>query len=185
MMDKLSPEWLFERHSEQVIRKWLGQLRYFYYKRAWGGHANDGDEFQTAFLYTDRQDLIHKLGQLGITLNVIPDDFPRPVIGQTYPAAEFAKFKNAIREHPDLEQPGHSILFGYQTFIWIYSNSIRITLSGTRDGNCYDVSQDDFEACLELEKHFDNLDWQNIADKSPEKSACCISRSKYPELYRQ
>ncbi len=183
-MDKLSHKWLFERHSEQVIRKWIGQLQYFYYKRAWGGHANDGDEFQTAFLYTDRQDLVNKLGLLGLVLNVIPDDFPRPVTGQSYPAVEFSKFKNEIREHPGFEQPGRSVLFGHQTFIWVYSNSIHIRISGTGDGNYYDVSQDDFEACLQLEKHFDHLAWQNIVDKSLEESVCCVSPGKYPELYQ-
>jgi hypothetical protein len=39
----------FERHSKQTIREWLRQLRYFIIKRAWGGHAGDGDEFQVAF----------------------------------------------------------------------------------------------------------------------------------------
>jgi len=62
-IEKLSDNWLFERHSKQTIREWLGQLRYYYFKRAWGGHANDGDEFQAAFAFTDRQDLQYKIGQ--------------------------------------------------------------------------------------------------------------------------
>ena len=182
-IEKLSDNWLFERHSKRTIKEWLGQLRYFYFKRAWGGHANDGDEFQVAFTFTNRQDLMDKLEQVDLRLKTIPDDFPRPVIGQSYPAAEFEKFKNEIKLYPDLEQPGHSVVFGQKVFIWVYDNSFQLTVSGTKDGNRYEVSEDDFKACLELENHFDKLGWKNIVDNSLEKSVCCISQTKYPELY--
>lgn len=182
-IEQLSDNWLFQRHSERIISAWLRQLRYFYFKRAWGGHANDGDEFQVAFSFTDRQDLINKIGQLGLTLNTIPDDFPRPVPGQSYPADEFHHFKNEIKYFPDLEQPGHSVIFGHKVFIWVHDNSIHITISGTRDDNRYEVTEDDLKVGIELEKHFDNLGWHNIIDKSLEKSVCCISQAKYPALY--
>jgi|LakMenEpi03Aug12_release.lakeMendotaPanAssembly.Ray.scaffolds.fasta_scaffold11422_2 hypothetical protein len=182
-IEKLSDNWLFERHSKQTIREWLRQLRYFYFKRAWGGHANDGDEFQVAFAFTDRQDLLNKIGQLGLTLNTIPDDFPRPIIGKPYPADEYNKFKNEIKQFTGLEQPGHSVIFGHKAFVWVNDNSIQITISGTRDDNRYEVTGDDLNVCIELEKQFDNLVWQKIIDKSLEKSVCCISQTKYPELY--
>jgi len=184
-IDKLSDNWLFERHSKQTIIEWLSQLRYFYYKRAWGGHANDGDEFQVAFIFSDRQDLINKVRLLGLTLNTIPDDYPKPLIGQSYPSEEFAKFKNGIKKFPDLEQIGHATIFEHKVFIWIHDNSINITIAGTKDENRYEVSKDDFEVCLKLESQFDNLDWKNIIDKSLEKSVCCISKEKYPELYKE
>lgn len=182
-IDRLSDNWLFQQHSKQTIREWLRQLRYFYFKRAWGGHANDGDEFQVAFSVVDRQDLIDKIGQLGLTLNTISDDFPKPVIGQSYPASEFEKFKSEIKLHPDLEQPRYSTVFGHKTYIWVYDNSFQLTISGTKDDNRYEVSNDDFKFCLELEQHFDQLDWKKIIDNSLEKNVCCISQTKYPELY--
>jgi hypothetical protein len=182
-IEKLSDNWLFERHSKQTIREWLSKLRYFYFKRAWGGHANDGDEFQIGFSFTDRQDLIYKIGQLGLTLNTIPNDFPRPVIGQPYTAEEYREFKSEIKPFSDLEQPGHSIIFGHKAFIWVHDNSIRITISGTRDNNLYEVTEDDLKVCIELEKQFDYLGWLNIIDRSLEKSVCCISQTKYPQLY--
>jgi len=184
-IDKLSDNWLFQQHSKQTIREWVKQLRYFYFKRAWGGHANDGDEFQVAFSFTGRQDLSDKLGQLSLALNTIPDDFPRPVIGQSYPSTEFEKFKNEIKAYPNLEQPGHSTVFGHKTFIWVYDNSFQLSVSGTKDGNRYEVSDDDFKACLDLENHFDKLNWKNIVDNSLETDVCCISQTKYPELYGQ
>jgi hypothetical protein len=182
-IEKLSDNWLFEQHSKQTIREWLRQLSYFYFKRAWGGHANDGDEFQVAFLYTDRQDLLNKIGQLGLILNTIPNDFPRPLVGQSYSTDEFNQFKNEIKKFTDLEQPGHSIIVGQKAFVWVYDNSIQITISGTRDDNYYEVTEEDLKVCIELEKQFDILGWQKIIDKSLEKSVCCISQSKYPELY--
>ena len=126
---------------------------------------------------------INKIGLLGLTLNTIPNDFPRPVIGQAYTGEEYSKFKSEIRQFPNLEQPGHSIIFGHKVFIWVYENAINISISGTKDNNRYEVTQNDFEVCLELEKHFENLGWLNIIDKSLEKSVCCISQTKYPELY--
>jgi len=182
-IDKLSDNWLYKKHSKQTISEWLRQLRYFYFKRAWGGHANDGDEFQVAFIFSDRDDLVYKMQLLGITLNIIPDDFPKPIIGKSYTMAEFEKFKSEIERFPNLEQPGHSTIFGRKVFIRIFENSIKISIAGTKDNNRYEVTNEDFLVCLELETQFDNLGWQNIIDKSLEKSVCCVSQSKYPELY--
>lgn len=158
-------------------------MRYFSFKRAWGGHANDGDEFRVAFTFTDRRDLITKVGQLGLTLNTIPDDFPRPVVGKSYPSEEYKKFKNEIKQFKDLEQPGLTMIFGHTVLVWITNNSIQITISGTRDGNHYEVTEDDLKVCMELEKIFDNLDWKKDIDKSLDESVCCISRTNYPELF--
>lgn len=184
-LEKLSDNWLFQRHDQRKIKAWLRQLRYFYFKRAWGGHANDGDEFQAAFSFTDRQDLINKGGQLGLTLNTIPEDFPRPVTGQPYTADEYDKFKNEIKQFTDLEQPGHAVIFGHKAFIWVHNHSIHITISGTLDNNRYEVTEDDLNVCIELEKQFDRLGWKKTVDKSLEESVCCISQAKYPELYEE
>lgn len=183
--DKLQDNWLFKHHSKKTISEWLQHLRYFYFKRAWGGHANDGDEFQVAFLFSDRQALKSKIGQIGLVLNTIPNDFPRPVMRQPYQADEYNKFKSEIKQFPDLEQPGHSIILGHKTFVRVHNSSINIVISGTRDDNRYEVTEDDLKVCIELEKHFDNLGWQKITYKSLEESVCYISQTKYPELYTE
>ena len=61
---RLSDSWLFERHSKEEIRRWVDNLRYSYFKRAWGGHANDGDEFTLTLTYKDRDDLVNILKSL-------------------------------------------------------------------------------------------------------------------------
>lgn len=173
---KLSDDWLFQRHSKETIKKWLRQLRYFYLKRAWGGHANDGDEFQVAFLFTDREDLQEKMKQLGVTLHTI---------GDADTAGDSIPLKHEIKQYTDLEQPGHCTIFGQNVFLWVYNNSIHITISGSRDGNRYEVTEDDLKVCIALEKHFDTLGWEKIIDTSLEKNICCISQKNYPELYVQ
>ncbi|WP_435354953.1 hypothetical protein [Emticicia sp. SJ17W-69] len=182
-IDKLSESYLFQQHSKQTVKLWIKQLKYFHFKRAWGGHANDGDEFQVAFSFTDREDLINKIEQIGFSLNIIPPDFPRAIIGHSYTGTEFTKFKSEIKEFPDLEQPGHKNIFGCNTFIWVYESFIKIKVAGTKDGNLYEVSEEDFGICKILESYFDKLNWSNFLDKSLEDNACCISQKRYPELY--
>lgn len=43
--------------------------------------------------------------------------------------------------------------------MWVSEYHIEISVSGTKDGNLYDVSEADLEVCLELEKHFEVLGW--------------------------
>lgn len=177
-IEKLSNAWLFQQHTQQTVKKWVQQLRFFYFKRAWGGQANDGDEFQVAFLFTDKQDLIHKVEQLGLTLPTMPNDSQNPLTTTIYSPSKIPQF-------PDLAQLGHCIVFGHKAFVWVNNYSIHIGISGTKDNNYYEVTEDDFNACLELEKHFEHLDWQKNLDKSLEENVCCLSRIKYPELYEE
>ena len=182
-IENLQDGWLFQRHSKQLLSEWVKQLRYFHFIRAWGGHANDGDSFKAAFNYEGRQDLVDRLEQLGVTLEIIPDNYPRLVIGQPYPYEEFEKFKSEIRGHEDLEQPKYRVVFGHSVFIWVSENGIEISVSGTKDGDRYEVSSADFDVCLNLEKDFDGLGWMKFLDKTIEQNVCCISPSRYPELF--
>lgn len=153
-IDKLSDIWLYQRHSKQTIKAWVNHLKYFYFIRAWGGHANDGDTFKVGINYTDKEDLIFRLGQLELTLDVRPEDFP-----------------------------AYSTIFGYKAFVCIYDNTIEISISGTKDENYYEVTEADYKVCLELESKFDTLNWYKLTDKTLEKKVCCVSKTKYPELF--
>jgi hypothetical protein len=72
-MDQLPFDYLFRRHSPETVRRWVNALRYGYYVRAAGGHANDGDEFWINLKYTDDRDLddiatrLHLAKKEGIT----------------------------------------------------------------------------------------------------------------------
>jgi hypothetical protein len=176
-LDKLSEDYICERHPKSEIMQWVNSLRYFLFKRAWGGHANDGDEFQLWIRFADETDLVDKLRQLGITLNRLPDDTPKPIIGKAYSHEEYEDFKSEIPNFPHWEQPMHREIFGESVFVWVHKgNQIEINISGY-----YEVSAADFEKCARLEKHLDVLDWAQYADRKTD--VCIISKEKYPEFY--
>jgi len=178
------PDWyIFELHSKETIAKWARQLHYFYFVRAWGGHANDGDTFQAGIVYKDRTDLKDKLAKLDIVPGVIGPDDPQPVIGQSYPGTEFVKFKSSVYTFPDMEQPGHVTIAGQPVFVTVRSTSIAFSVSGIADGNLYEVTEADFNACLKIEEVFKQLNWQPFKDSSLEQSSSCISALSYPEFY--
>lgn len=182
-MDK-RPDWyMFESHSMQEVARWVQKLNYFYFVRAWGGHANDGDTFQAGILFTDRTDLEEKLSKLGIVPGVIGPDDPQPIIGKSYPGTEFMKFKTPVRIFPDMEQPGHVNLAGQKAFVTVGNGTINFSVSGRADNNLYEVSEADFLACMKIEKVFEHLNWQTFKDTSPEQRSSCVSPSSYPEFY--
>ena len=178
------PDWyMFERHSKETIASWVRRLHYFYFVRAWGGHANDGDEFQAGIVFKNRLDLEDKLSQLGIVPGVISKNDAQPVIGKAYPASEFETFKIAVRQFPELEQPGHSTIAGQHVYVSIGSTAIDFSVSGTADNNSYEVSEADFEVCLKIEEVFENLNWRPFKDESFERNSSCVSQVNYPEFY--
>lgn len=136
-MQKLPESYLFIEHSRDTVSNWARQLKYFYFLRAWGGHANDDDTFQAGILYKDRLDLEDKLAALGIVPGLIGPDDPQPVPGQSYRGDEFARFKRAVYKYPDMEQPGLVTIAGQKVFVQIGSSAIDFSVSGTADHNIY------------------------------------------------
>jgi hypothetical protein len=182
-LDKLKPAYLFETHSKGEIIKWATNLHYFYFIRAWGGHANDGDRFEAVIKYADRQDLINKLAKLDISFQKIPEDYPEPIVGKAYSTNEFETFKNSIKDFRDLEQPGNTCVKGIKCFIWIESGEILFSISGTDDNNPYNVSNADFESCKSLERIFDANNFKDVKGTGIERQPNCVSESNYPNLF--
>jgi hypothetical protein len=180
MIDKLSDTWICQSHSKEKISSWVKNLKYFYFKRAWGGHANDGDEFITHIDFDN--DLKSKLITLGLEIKEIPDDYPRPVVGKSYTGEEYSKFKSEI---PGLkiEQPCHISLFGIKCFVYV-TNGIEIKLSGGKDNNPYEVSDVDFENCMLIEKELDRIGL--IPDRSGkyETSVTYLTKRLYEDYYK-
>jgi hypothetical protein len=183
MSYKPSLAYLFEKHSQQEVTSWAAQLRYFYFFRAAGGHANDGDELRAGICYTDKADLEFKLGLLGIIPGKITAEDPQPQLGKSYQSNEFSLFKTPVSHFPDLKQPGHIVITKISLFVWITPQIMQFSVSGQLDGNLYEVSQADFEACIKLEELFDQLAWQPFKDDSIAQSVQCISKTGYPELF--
>ncbi len=182
-IQRLSDEWLFERHSENQIRKWVNNLRYSYFKRAWGGHANDGDEFKLILSYKDKNDLFDILKRLDIKLKSIPLGHPKPISGKSYTQDEFSVFKSEINDFPDYEQPKQVNINGIKCYCWIDRGNISFTLSGGQDGDFYEVTETDFENCKKLEQLITKLGLTDKVSRVLEDSVTCISKKKYSELF--
>jgi len=182
MIDKLSDSWICETHSKAMISNWVNNLKYFYYKRAWGGHANDGDEFIAHIDFENDDDLMSKLIALGIEIKKIPNDFPRPIVGKTYAGDEYSKFKPEIAKLK-IEQPCHTSIFGVKCFVYV-SRGIEIKISGGLDGNLYEVSDVDFENCKLLESGFEKAGIKPYRDSMYESNILYISKLLYSDYYK-
>ncbi len=66
LSDKHSRDWLCQQHSFDKIKHWVNSLSFVYFFRAFGGHANDSDTFETRFTYTNKNDLEKILMKLDI-----------------------------------------------------------------------------------------------------------------------
>ena len=181
--EKFSDKWLFQNHSKNEIMSWIQNLKYFNFFRAWGGHNNDGDRFEVTFNFNSKQDLLEKLNRLGVIINFVPADTPQPVVGVSYPSSEYWKFKSLVRQFPDIEQPGGTIINDIPCSIYIGENYFQISVAGTKDGDYYSVTNSDFEVAKQLESFFETLSPKLERDFEIEKNAACISQTKYPELY--
>ncbi len=183
MNEKYPDEYLFETHSKNQIKKWTSTLKYGFFKRAWGGHAGDGDEFGIWLKYKNQTELFDILKTLGVKLKIISKNQPRPIQGKSYMGEEFQKFKTAIKDYPEFEQPLHTKIHLIPCFIWIENEIIAITFSGAKDGNLYQVSKEDFENCLQVEKIITDVNLKKYVSTDYEKSIMYISKNKYPELF--
>lgn len=176
---RLSDGYLFERHPKEQIRRWVNDLKYSYFKRAWGGHANDGDEFILTLKYTDKNDLLDILKRLGIKLNSLPEDHPKPLSGKSY----VGEFKSEISDFPEYEQPKHIDLNGIRCYCWIENGKISFNLSGGQDGDLYEVTEIDFENCKRLEQLVTDKNLTDSVSRDFEDRVTFISRTWYQDLF--
>lgn len=182
-LDKISEERLFQNNTKEEIKRWCQNLRYFHYMRSRGGHNCEGDSFCVYFKYTEREDLINKLEQIGVSLNQLEEGFIAFDPFESYSIDDLDKLKITIAHFSDLEQPQYVDVFGYKAHIWVISGRFEISISGTGDGQTYKVSEDDFKVCLHLEEQFEKLNWSSILDEDIKQQIHCISKEKYPELF--
>jgi hypothetical protein len=179
---KFSDNYLFETHSKEEIRRWNSQLKYGFFKRAWGGHANDGNEFGISLKFDNENELLHICKSLNIKLKLLPENYPKPIKGKGYTPKEYQKFKNEITDFPQYEQPSHIKLNDSSCHCWISNQRIRLTIHGA-SGNSYEVIEKDFEFCLKIETLITKKGIAKYVDFNFENSSTIISRERYPELF--
>ncbi len=182
-MSKFTEERLFQNHTKEQIMHWCQHLNFFHFMRARGAHYCESDSFCAHFSYSNLDDLNQKLGQLGVTLKTLDkNSIPFDPFG-SYSIDDLDKIKYTIQGNNNLEQPQEVIVFDQKVHIWVQQSCFEISISGSKNDSNYEVSDKDFEVCLDLEKEFERLDWQQHLDSDITNHAHCISRKLYPELY--
>lgn len=179
-IDKLSDDWLFRRHSKDTIKRWVNGLKYSYYNRAWGGHANDGDSFVLTLIYAGKADMLDILQRLGITLNVIPEGHPKPVPGKAYSYDEWQLYKHRIEDYPEYERPGRVSINGISTHCEIHNGNIRFSFLSQEDP--YEVTEAEFIRCKKLEALVEEKNLTGKVSRDAERIVTCISKTRYKEL---
>lgn len=182
-LDKISDDRLFQHNTREEIMYWCQNLHYFHYMRARGGHNCEGDSFSVYLKYNDREDLISRLSQIGIQINRLGEEDIAFDPFESYSIDDLDKLKITIAHFNDLIQPQYVEIFGYKAHVWVIADKFEISISGSKDGQIYKVSEEDFKVCQALEKEFDNLGWNTILDYDIKSQIHCISEEKYPELF--
>ncbi|NLZ73524.1 MAG: hypothetical protein GX905_06870 [Bacteroidales bacterium] len=182
-LDKLGEGQLYENHNRSTLRRWCESLNFFHYMRARRGHNCEGDTFAAHFTHDDREDLIDKLNQLGIELKKVSTEDLVFDPFKSYSFDDLDRIKYTIPGFDDLIQPNQEVIFGYSVHMCVQQNHFEIIVVGTKTGSAYEVTEEDFNSCLAIEKEFKRLNWQRFLDAEIKKQPHCISEYLYPELY--
>ena len=183
-IDKMPEERIFQNNTKEEVIRWSRNLHFFHYMRDRGGHNCEGDSFCAYFRFSGREDLMQKLSAIGVVMHKLEEGFIAFDPFESYSFDDLDKLKITITQFNDLEQPQYVDIFGHKAHIWVLDDRFEISVSGTKDGQIYKVSEDDFRVCLDLEKQFEAMGWKSILDEEIKLQAHCISKEKYPELFR-
>jgi hypothetical protein len=168
--------YLFESHSEDILRNWANRLSFFRFFRAYGGHANDGDSLDAAFRYQNFEQLQRFLEAMGVSLVKYDEKPPQPEPGVSYSADEFAKFLSLIPNSRWIQQPEHCTIEGQNVFIWCANEIMKISIS---DG--YWVTESNVVAAEVVEKAIENCDLERIDPPVNTKHYICPQH--YPKYF--
>ncbi|KAA0022339.1 hypothetical protein [Antrihabitans cavernicola] len=176
MKDSRWHQYLFEQHSPDRLQTWARSLRYFRFCRAYGGHANDGDQLLVAIGFDGVDDLLSVCDGLGITL-AAPGG-PAPVTGVTYTGAEWAKLAFPIQAFPQFAQPGWVRLADHNVHVHV-GHDVRI--SAADEDERYDVTETAVAAAQRIEGLLAPIQGRII--DPPQNDRNCICPQQYPEFW--
>jgi hypothetical protein len=142
--------YFFRPHSYEELRRWTERLSFFRFRRALGGHANDGDVLLAALRVRSEAELVALARTVGIPLRELPPDAAEQVVGAVYSLAELAQIPTRIEAYPRFAQPGHIALAGVGCWCWIYEGRLELSLSGAA-GDGYEVTEADVENAVAVE----------------------------------
>ncbi len=122
-------------------------LRYFRFQKAFGGHANDGDQLFVVLRYHGQPDLLRLFEDLGIVVQTLNEPVPGISL---IPGTRW------------VAQPGHTQLHGIRVFVYCTQDSCRIDIVSEVDGG-YGIGPQDYAAAAKLEE----LEIHRFCDRLP------------------
>ena len=172
-------------HSIDTIRKWVSSLNYFYFYQSRGGLGDDnGQSFKTRIKYTDRNDLIKKLGELKVKLEIISSDSPKPIAGQSNTVKEHQSFKKGIKRFRELAQPRNTKALKHSCHIWVFDDYFEISIGGNgteEERKHWLVGELDFDICQALDNKISKTSLASYIDREVEEDERFISKTYYSE----
>ena len=178
-MDRFQ-SYLYRNHSRQKILGWANALTYFRFCRAYGGHANDGDQFLAAIRIDCESDLHTVLESLGLKAIMVESPAPQPEPGRPYSAEDFSQFVNLIKEFPHMQQIGHCKIDGNSCHVWSENHRLTISVIGAA-GDPYEVDDGDFERAIRIDSCLEVLS-DRVVDP-PQDNRNCICPKFHPDLW--
>jgi hypothetical protein len=167
--------------SEDFIRSWAKQLRFFRYVIAPGGHASDLDELVLALRCAGENELIALFHDLQIPCQRHPIKPPQAEPGKGYTAAEYDQFPHLISGTSWIEQPLWQTIDSVRVFVWCTTQTAKFSISGSQE-NPWVITQTEFENAKRLERLFEKY-YQRIIDP-PVDVKNCICPKYYPHYWK-
>ncbi|MGC9462144.1 hypothetical protein, partial [Vibrio genomosp. F10] len=170
--------YLFAEHSESELKDWASRLQFFRYRRAYGGHANDGDSLDVALKYDSTKMLVDILRYLGIEPTVYSDKPKQPTPSTSYTYEEYCSFPSLISGTKWVEQPSYCNIDGIKVHISCEREIIKISLNHQ---DKYTVTTEDIECAEKLERKLGELK-QHIVDP-PRDIKHYVCPKYYPDIF--
>lgn len=149
-------DYLFYRHPRAELVAWARRLRYFRFCKAYGGHANDGDQLLAALRYTDEPDLTQLLLHLGLA--------------------------GAGGAHRSLASPGRVTLAGHAVFLSVRRAPVQQLEFSIFDlDNPYEVTARAVAAAEAVEELLVAHEVRLV--DPPQPNHHCLCPAYYPELW--
>ncbi len=168
--------YLFEVHTEDVLRAWARRLQLFRFCRAAGGHANEDDSLTVAYAVHGERDIEAFFDTLGITLRRHASQPPQAEPGKRYHSDEWARFPSLIAGTRWLEQPQQCRIAEQPVHAW--SGADRVTLRISRG---YAVDDDCVRSAERVEQALSAVAAERI--DPPLGGRLCISPAQYPDWF--
>ena len=182
-LNKLNDRQLYENHDQSTLKRWCKSLKFFHYMRARRGHNCEGDTFAVHFTYDGKEDLLKKLSQIGVEIQrITAEDLVFDPL-ESYALDDLDRIKYTIPGFDDLIQPHLEDVLGQAVHVWVQQHTFELIVAGDVTRSVYEVGEDDFQICLQLENDFERMGWNVFLDEEIKKQPHCISEVLYPELY--